>query len=84
MKTVYNVKEAQQGLSRIISLAEKGRMATITRHDKTVAYVLGAEQMSALVETMEVLADPDAMKAIRDHEAGIGSDKVITLDQLPD
>jgi len=39
-------------------------MTTITRHDKTVAYVLGEEQLT-LLETMEILADPKAMKAIR-------------------
>ena len=48
-------------------------MATITRHDKTVAYVLGAEQLTGLLETMEILADPKAMQAIRDSREGKGT-----------
>jgi len=82
MKTVYNVKEAQQGLSRIISLAESGRIATITRHDKTVAYVLGAKQLTGLLETMEILADPKAMQAIREAREGKGT--YLSLAELPD
>lgn len=45
-------------------------MATITKRDEPVAYVIGKERMSALVETIEILANPAAMKAIRDNEAG--------------
>jgi hypothetical protein len=46
-------------------------MATITRHDKTVAYVLGEELLTCLLETVEIVADPKAMKAIRGCLGGI-------------
>ncbi len=84
MKTVYTVKEAQRSMAQLVRTAESGRMATITRHDKTVAYVLGEEQLTGLLETMEILADPKAMKAIRDAEAGVGRDKVVRVEDLPD
>jgi len=57
-------------------------MATITRHDKTVAYVLGAEQLTGLLETMEILADPKATQAIREAREGKGT--YLSLDGLPD
>jgi PHD/YefM family antitoxin component YafN of YafNO toxin-antitoxin module len=82
MKTVYSVKEAQRGMAQLVRTAESGRMATITRHDKTVAYVLGAEQLSGLLETMEILADPKAMQAIRAAQEGKGT--YYSLDELPD
>lgn len=69
-------------MAQLVKTAESGRMATITRHDKTVAYVLGEEQLTGLLETMEILADPKAMKAIRDAEAGVGT--YISVDELPD
>lgn len=69
-------------MAQLVKTAESGRMATITRHDKTVAYVLGEEQLTGLLETMEILADPKAMKAIRDAEAGGG--KYFSVDELPD
>ncbi len=84
MKTVYRVKEAQKSLAQLVRQAEAGRMQTITRHDKTVAYVLGAEQLSGLLETMEILADPKAMQAIRDCEAGKFEGRWSTLDDIPD
>ena len=52
MKTVYTMKEAQRGMAQLVRTAESGRMATITRRDKTVAYVLGEEQLTGLLETM--------------------------------
>jgi PHD/YefM family antitoxin component YafN of YafNO toxin-antitoxin module len=82
MKTVYSVKEAQKSMAQLVRTAESGRMATITRHDKTVAYVLGAEQLSGLLETMEILADPKAMQAIREAREGKGT--YYDLDDIPD
>ena len=84
MKTVYSVKEAQKSMAQLVRTAESGRMATITRHDKTVAYVLGAEQLSGLLETMEILADPKAMQAIRDYEAGKFDGRWTNVEDLPD
>ena len=39
----------------------------ILRRDETVAYVLSRERMEAIVETMELLANPEAMRAIAAH-----------------
>jgi antitoxin YefM len=47
-----------------------GGSVAITRHDETVAYVISRDRMEAIVETMEILANPDAMRALRDYEAG--------------
>jgi PHD/YefM family antitoxin component YafN of YafNO toxin-antitoxin module len=35
-----------------------------------VGYLLSPERFEALLETMEILANPEAMKAIRDYESG--------------
>jgi len=43
----------------------------IRRRDKTVALLVSRERMEAIVETMEVLANPKAMKAIANHRAGL-------------
>jgi prevent-host-death family protein len=70
MENTYTIKEAQTELPAMVRRAEKGGIATITRHQKTVAYVVSAARMGALVETMELLANPRAMKALRDAKAG--------------
>jgi len=56
----------------MVRTAERGRLATITRHQKPVAYVISPQRLSELLETMEILADPKAMRAIHDAEAGRG------------
>ena len=62
--------------------AEKGHLATITRHQKPVAYVISPERLGELLETMELLADAEAMKAIREAESGQG--QVYKLGDLPE
>jgi PHD/YefM family antitoxin component YafN of YafNO toxin-antitoxin module len=66
----------------MVSEAQSGVVATITKRDETVAYVIGKDRMSALVETMEILADPAAMKAIRDNESGRLKSR--SIDEIPD
>jgi antitoxin YefM len=72
MKSTYSIKEAQSQLPRLVREAENGGMATITRHEKAVAYVLGADDLASLMETVEILGNPSAMKAITDADAGRG------------
>ena len=69
MKNTYSVAKAQANFTRILKEAEK-HPVSITRHDETVAVILSRDRMDAIVETMEIMADPDAMKAIRAHQAG--------------
>ena len=82
MKSTYTIKEAQRELAGLVRTAESGRLATITRHQKPVAYVISPERLNELLETMEILADPEAMKAIRAAEEGRA--KTYELNELPD
>jgi antitoxin YefM len=49
--------------------SEEGSIA-ITRRDETVAYLVSRERMEAIAETLELLGNADAMKAISDYERG--------------
>jgi antitoxin YefM len=80
MKSTYSIKEAQSQFTGLVREAENGGMVTITRHEKAVAYVMGADDLAALVETAEILANPAALKAITDAKAGKG--KVFSIDDL--
>ncbi len=72
MSDTYQVKDAQRQLPKLLRKAEAGGIATIWRRDKPVAHVIGAARMAAIAETMEILANPAAMKAIRSAKAGRG------------
>jgi antitoxin YefM len=80
MKSTYSIKEAQSSLPALVREVESGGLATITRHDRAVAYVLGADDLASLIETMEILANPAARAAIADAEAGRG--RTYSLDEI--
>jgi len=42
----------------------------LTRNKQVVGFLLSRERMESLLETIEVVQDRKAMKAIRDYEAG--------------
>lgn len=82
MKTTYSITLAQRNFPGLVKETASGEAVAITRHDETVAYVVSAEQMEAMVETMEVLADENAMRSIRDYERG--GMRMISLDEIGD
>ena len=82
MKSTYSVAKAQSRFPRLLREAGKSGAIVITRHDETVAYIVARERMEAIVETMDVLANPKAMKALRDYEQGRTS--FLPLDALDD
>ena len=81
MKNAYSVEEAQVSLARILREAEEQTVIS-TRRDKTVGYLLSPERFEAMLETMEIMSNPLAMEAIRDHKSG--KTKFLPLDALSD
>ena len=69
MATTYSITEAQAKFPAVVREAAE-HPVLITRRDKVVGYLLSPERFEAILETMEILANPKAMKAIRDYEAG--------------
>ncbi len=70
-KDTYTATAAQSQLPRLIREAQKGRPIAISRRDQTVAYILSQERLEAIVETMDLLANPAARRAIAAHRAGM-------------
>ncbi len=69
MKSTYSITQAQAKRPGLVREAQ-GAPVLITRHDQTVAYLVSKQQMDAIAETLELLANPDAMKAIRASRKG--------------
>ena len=69
-KSMYSVTQAQSQLPSLVREAESGELIGIARHDETVAYLVSREHLEAIVETLELLGNPRARKAIADHRAG--------------
>lgn len=69
-RSTYSVTRAQSALPRLVREAQGGDLVAITRRDETVAYLVSREHLDAIVETLEIVANPAARKAIDDHRAG--------------
>lgn len=69
MSDTYTIKTAQQKFSAVVREAAD-HPVTITKQGRAVAVVMSIERLEAIAETMEILADPKAMAAIRKHREG--------------
>ena len=67
MPDIYNIKEAQAGLTK---LCRSGNRFVIANRNRPVVVAMPIEDFEALMETLDVLADPVAMKAIESARAG--------------
>ena len=70
MKSTVSISEGQNTFPALVKAAEKGSVVTVTRHDEPVACVIGHNRMSAIAETLEIMGNAAAMKAIAGHKAG--------------
>ena len=64
--STVSVSEAQANLPRLI----RQDSFAIARHGKVVGVFLSKDRMEALVESMELLANPEFSKALKEHQSG--------------
>ena len=69
MSSTYSVSEAQSQLPKLLRRVQAGEPISISRRDETVAYVMSRSRVEAIVETLELLANPEAMAAIEAHRS---------------
>ena len=71
MKTTYSVTQAQSKLPGLLkSVNEESTTYGITVHDDVKAYLIGKERMDSIMETLEILSNPDATNALKEYERG--------------
>jgi len=64
------ISELQAKVPHFVREAEKQGALSIARHGHTVAFLVSRERMEAIIETLEIMGNPNAMKTIRAYEAG--------------
>lgn len=77
MKTTVTTTQAQANLPRLLRQLAGMKAVTITSHGRIAGFLVSRERMEAIIETMGILANPQAMSAIADYEAGRSSGKDI-------
>jgi len=70
MKSTVSATKARSQFPSLLRQVEAGDTIAICRQDHAVAYLIPRARWEAILETMAMLANPDAMKAIRDYRAG--------------
>ena len=70
MKTTYSISKGQSQFPALVRLAQRRGVATITKHDEPVVYMVSREKWESLLETMELLANPAFQKQWRRLQAG--------------
>ena len=70
MESTVNVTEAQAQFPKVLRELKRRGAITVHRRGKIAAFMLSPERMEAMIETMEILANPKAMEAISDYETG--------------
>jgi prevent-host-death family protein len=81
MKTSYSIAAGQKNFPEVVAASEKGEPIPIERHGETVAYVISKDRFDAVLETMELLSNPEFVDALRTYEAG--ETKWTALEKLP-
>jgi prevent-host-death family protein len=70
MKTTYPVLTVTQAQSQFPKLCRDGKQILITKRNKPVSVLLPIEDYEAMIETMDLLSNPKAMKILRAAKAG--------------
>lgn len=70
VKDTCTISELTRNAAPLVRLAEKQGAVTVCRNGRNVAFLVSRDRMEAIVETLEIMANPKAMQAIRDYESG--------------
>jgi prevent-host-death family protein len=75
--------EIKKRLSEIVDGIETQHdRVVLTRNGRPAAVLISPDDLEALEETVEILSNPSAMRAIRRAESEIDEGKALTADEL--
>ena len=70
MNSTVNATEAQAQFPKLLQELQSKGAITVHRRGKIAAFVISPERMEAMIESMEILANPSAMNAVQAYESG--------------
>ena len=77
VKSTVTISEARATLPTLMKSLPKQKAVTITNHGRIAGFLISIDRMRAIVETMQILSDREAVKALRDYESGRSKGKDI-------
>jgi prevent-host-death family protein len=79
---IVGVKEAHQQLTKLIRAAEEGEQVVITRDGTPSAVLLGVAEYNSVMATLEEMADPGALRALREAQADAKAGRVYSYKEV--
>lgn len=70
MKNTYTIAKGQSDFPALVRKAQRGGVAVITQRDETVAYLVSRQKWEGVLETMELLANPNFRRQLKRLRAG--------------
>lgn len=79
--TSASLSDVRSRLSEIVEeAASTGSDFVITRHGRPAAVIVGHEEYESMIETLNILSDPETMAAIAEAEADLAAGELVELD----
>lgn len=75
--TLTNVRDRFSEM--VDEVAATGTELVITKHGRPVAVLVGHDEYEGLVETLNILSDPDTMAAVEEAESDIEAGRLVDL-----
>ena len=73
--------DARNRLSEIVDdVISTGSEFVITKHGRPSAVILGHDEYESLLETLNILSDPETMAALDEAEADLAAGNLVELD----
>ncbi len=79
---IVGVKEAHRKLPKLLRDAEAGRQIVVSRNGKPVAVVIGTKEYNSIMATLEEMADPRALQALREAQEDSAAGKIYTYEEV--
>ncbi len=81
--TTLPLAEVRAQLSRLVEEAERTHQRIeVTKNGRRAAVLLSVDDYDSLIETLEILGDPEAMAEIRESERAGARGEVYSLDEV--
>ena len=79
-RSTVTAAELQSHTPKVLREAGRRGMLAVTEEGHVTAFLVSRDRVMAMIETMEILSNPEAMKAVHEFESGKG--KFYTVEEL--
>lgn len=82
MENTLDISEARKKFNTLDQDLDENAIIHITRHGKRAFAIVNTEYLSTVMETMEILADPDALEMLQASMEDIRQGRVFDQDDV--